>query len=204
MNKSQLFIISPIVILVGLYTSLIVFKPQPIELQAATWLGDQAKTLPAFQLTDHDGQSFTEQSLNGQWDLLFFGYTHCPDICPDTLQVLANVTKQIEDPAVRQQLRVTFVTIDPERDDLARMKSYVEYFNPAFHSARGDMEQLRKLTGALGIYHTIEKSEDGSRYEVAHSGVLTLIDPQGRFSALFSTPHDGTRIAHDLNELIRS
>jgi protein SCO1/2 len=171
-------------------------------LQAATWFGDQARALPAFELTDHHGQAFNPTSMKGKWHLLFFGYTHCPDICPDTLQILSNTVKQIDDPEVLENLQITFVSVDPDRDSLELTRQYVTYFNPLFVSARGPIEKVNVLTEALGVLHYIDKSKDPVNYLVAHSGVLTLIDPEGRYSAVFSSPHDSAGIAHDLTAII--
>ena len=199
-NKSYLYVI-PIALVVGLYVSLIFFKASPIQLRSALWLGEQAQNLPPFALTDHNGGAFNNETIKGKWHLWFFGYTHCPDICPDTLQLLTSSVAQIDE-ATREQLQVTFISVDPERDTLDKMKEYVTYFNPDFMSARAERERLMPLTQALGIYHSVEKSEDGNKYDVAHSGVLIIITPDGRFSGLFSPPLDGTNIAHDISALI--
>ncbi len=202
MKKNRIIFSLILLLVLGVISSLVLMKPEPIVLEAATWLGEQAKPLPAFELTDHNGNPFNQKSIQGKWQLMFFGYTNCPDICPDTLQMLTNMMKLIESDAVKQQLQITFVSIDPERDDLKKMKTYVEYFNPVFMSARGEMDEVNKLTDALGIMHYISKSEDGSKYEVAHSGAMTLTDPQGRFIAVFVPPLDAANIAHDLSEII--
>jgi len=200
--KKLLIIIGGIAIALGFASAVWLFKPEPVQLQAVTWLGDQAKPLPAFTLTDQNGKPFSNESIKGQWQLLFFGYTNCPDICPDTLQMLGNMVQQIKDPQVLKQLQITFVSVDPKRDSLDKMKTYVTYFNKNFNSARGDLDEVNKLTDAVGILHYITKSADGSKYEVAHSGALILIDPAGRFIGVFSTPHDSAKIAHDLSAII--
>jgi protein SCO1 len=201
--KKTLIIIGLIVAIgLGVASSMLLLKPEPIVLKAATWFGSQARPLPAFELTDHRGKPFNQQTIKGKWQLMFFGYTNCPDICPDSLQMLTNMIKLISDESVIQQLQITFVSIDPDRDDLEKMKTYVTYFNPSFMSARGEIDEVNKLTQALGVMHYISKSADGSRYDVAHSGVLTLIDPQGRFTGIFSPPHDSAAIAHDLTKII--
>ena len=91
----------------------------------------------------------------------------------------------------------------PDRDDLKKMKTYVTYFNERFMSARADIDHVNTLTDAIGILHYIVKSTDGV-YEVAHSGSLVLIDPEARFSGVFSSPHEFNKIAHDLSALINS
>lgn len=201
--KKQLILITVLVaIALGFSASLLWFKPGPIELQAATWFGEQAKPLPVFELTDHFNQPFNNKSTEGKWHLLFFGYTNCPDICPDTLQMLANMMPHIKDEKVKQQLQLTFVSVDPERDDLQKMKAYVTYFHPDILSVTGDIEKVNTLTDAIGILHYIVKSRDGKVYDVAHSGTLILVDPNGRYMGLFSSPHDSKKIAHDLAMLI--
>lgn len=190
-----------VAIALGFSASLLWFKAEPIQLEAATWLGEQAKPLPKFELTDHNNKPFNNDSIKGKWQLLFFGYTNCPDICPDSLQMLANMVSLIKDDEVKQNLQVTFISVDPERDTLHKMKTYVSYFNPDFLSARADIEQVNVVTDALGILHYINKTSNG-KVEVAHSGTLTLIDPEGRFAGVFSTPHDAHKIAHDLSLLI--
>lgn len=201
--KKPLIVVSVLTaIALGFSSSLLWFKREPVELQAATWLGEQAKPLPEFELTDHHGSSFNKQNMAGKWHLLFFGYTNCPDICPDTLSMLAGMDSLIKDEDVKNQLQLTFISVDPDRDNLEKMKTYVTYFNKSFVSARGDINQVNTLTDALGILHYIVKSTDGEVYDVAHSGALTLIDPEGRFAGLFSSPHDSAKIAHDLTLLI--
>jgi len=200
--KKSLIIITALTITLGFASALFLFKPEPVQLQAITWLGQQAKPLPRFELTDHNNQSFNNQTIQGKWHLLFFGYTNCPDICPDSLQMLSNMVDLIKDEEVLQQLQVTFISVDPERDDLPKMKTYVTYFNKNFMSARAGIDAVNSLTDALGILHYIVKSTDGEVYEVAHSATLTLIDPEGRFSGVFSSPHDSNKIALDLSALI--
>jgi len=200
--KKPLIIIAALAVILGFATAFWLLKPQPVQLQAVTWLGEQAKPLPEFALTDQNEQPFSNETLKGKWNLLFFGYTNCPDICPDTLQMLSNMVQKIKDPEVLKQLQITFISVDPDRDSLEKMKTYVTYFNKDFNSARGEIDEVDKLTDALGILHYIVKSTDGSVYEVAHSGALVLIDPQGRFIGVFSTPHDSTKIAHDLTAII--
>ncbi len=201
----KLFIVlTGFAIVLGFATAVWLLKPKPVRLQAMTWLGDQAKPLPEFALTDHNHQPFTNETIKGKWHLLFFGYTHCPDVCPTTLQMLADAVKKIKDPAVLKQLQIDFITVDPDRDDLASLKPYVTYFNKDFIGVRGDMVNIDVLTHALGILHYIVKSKNGKVYEVAHSGNLTLIDPKGRFIGIFSAPHDGAKIAHDLSAIIES
>lgn len=202
--KNPLFLSSiAIALLLGMATALVFLNPAPVQLQAATWFGEQARPLPEFELQDHSGQAFNPSTLQGKWQLLFFGYTHCPDICPDTLQMLTRSMQQISQPQVLENLQISLVSVDPERDSRDNLRDYVTYFDPRFKGVRGEMDEINKLTDALGILHYITKSDDGSTYEVAHSGVLTLINPEGRYTAVFNTPHDPGKIAADLTTLIQ-
>lgn len=203
MNK-PLIIITSLAIVLGFASAFFLLKPKPVQLQAVTWLGEQAKPLPAFELTDHNNKAFNNETIKGKWNLMFFGYTNCPDICPDTLTMLVNMVDQIKDENVLDQLQITFISVDPERDSQEKMKAYVTYFNKDFMSARADIDSVNTLTDATGILHYIVKSKDGDVYEVAHSGSLILVDPQARFSGVFSSPHDSSKIAHDLTALINS
>ena len=200
--KKTLIIITALAIILGFTSALFIFKSKPVQLQAITWLGDQAKPLPEFELTDHNNKLFNNETIKGKWHLLFFGYANCPDICPDTLQMLTNMVALIKDEKVLEKLQITFISVDPDRDDLQKMKTYVTYFNKIFMSARGDIDHVNTLTDAIGILHYIVKSSEGDVYEVAHSGSLILIDPEGRFSGVFSAPHEPEKIAHDLTALI--
>lgn len=202
MNKPLISILVVASLALGFGASLLWFGSAPVQLQTATWFGEQARPLPPFELTDHSGEPFNNDSIKGKWQLFFFGYTNCPDICPDTLQMLTNTTALINDKEVLDKLQITFISVDPERDSLASMKQYVTYFNEDFNSARGDIEQVNAVTNPLGILHYINKTSDG-KIEVAHSGTLTLIDPEGRFSGIFSSPHDSSKIAQDLSLLIK-
>ena len=154
-------------------------------------------TLPAFALLDHDGRTVDSTVFEGQWDLVFFGFTHCPDICPVTLQVLAMARKQLAERGQNPLPRIVLVSVDPERDTPELMSKYVSLFGDGTLGITGDLEEVSKLTEALGIYFAKAPAEDGN-YSVDHSTVVLAINPQGRFRALFSAPHRVEDIVHDL------
>ena len=83
--KTPLIIITVFAIVLGSASAILLFKPEPVQLLTVTWLGDQAKPLPAFELTDHNNKPLNNETIKGKWHLLFFGYTNCPDFCPTTL-----------------------------------------------------------------------------------------------------------------------
>lgn len=169
----------------------------PPALQSGTLL-IPPKALPEFTLQDQNGQPLDRQRLQGQWTLVFFGYTHCPDICPDTLAVLNMTMKALPAP-LRQRTRVLFVSVDPQRDTREQLRSYVAYFNPDFIGATGELQQLDTLTRALGILYVHNAPDENGNYGVDHSGAVLLFDPDVRWRAVFSKmPHEPEKMAADL------
>ena len=172
-------------------------EPLP-TLKQATLL-TPAKPIQPFTLHDSNGQPFTLEQLTGHWSLLFFGYTHCPDVCPTTLQTLATMVKRLQanypDTDIPQ---VVFVSVDPARDDDQRLNKFVHYFNKQFVGVTGTPEQIENLTRQLGIIFAKVKGSTSGDYLVDHSAAIILIDPKGNFSALFGVPHNPEHIASDL------
>ena len=169
---------------------------QPAELQHA-FAVPIPQPLPAFTLSDQYGDAVTADSFRGQWDMVFFGFTNCPDICPTTLQVLANVKRELLNANAKVTPRIVLVSVDPERDTPEIMGKYVDYFGDGNLGVSGELSELTKLTSALGIY--FEKMHaDGENYNVNHSAAVLVINPRGEFSALFSAPHEVSSFLHDL------
>jgi protein SCO1/2 len=156
--------------------------------------------LPEFALLDHAGNRFDRQSLRREWSLVFFGFTHCPDICPATLQQLAIARGKVlaADGGQNKSFpQIVLISVDPERDTVEIMREYVANFSADIKGVTGDIDELKKLTSALGIF--FEKSADGSEdYNVAHSAVVLLINPKAEFHALFSAPHDIENFVNDV------
>ena len=203
MNKSSIAIVALLALIGGASISWLLNNSKPVELEAGLWFGEQARALPEFELVSHNNQSLTRSSLNGKWSLIFFGYTHCPDICPASLQTLAEMFTAIEDPDVLEAVQVYFVSVDPERDNSEILATYVTYFNPAFIGATAPLEKLTPLTRSLGIAHDIRnKSEASTNYDVDHSSAIVLINPQAEFAGLFGAPHDALALARDMTRIV--
>ena len=153
--------------------------------------------LPEFALLDQDGTPAGRSAFEGQWDLVFFGFTNCPDICPATMTVLGQAKRALEARGQEPLPRIVLVSVDPERDSPEAMARYVAYFGEDNLGLTGELDEIRKLTDALGIYFQ-KAGTEGAVYGVDHSTVVLLIDPQGRLKALFSAPHDVDTLVHDL------
>lgn len=159
-----------------------------------------------FTLQDHRGEPFTLKSVQGRWTFLFFGYTHCPDVCPVTMGLLADVFKRLKEyPQVLQQSQGVFVSVDAKRDPANVLKDYVTYFNESFVGVTGDDEVIKKFTSNMGVaFKSSEVEADGS-YLIAHSTGIYLIDPKGRFYALFQPQfHNAEKIVTLFREIVKS
>lgn len=142
------------------------------------------KELPVFSLTDEANRPFNNQSLVGKWSLLFFGYTHCPDVCPATMSNLARVMEKIP-VADQNNIQVVLVSVDPERDSINQLKTYVEFFNKNFKGATGKDEQLQLFSQSLGaVYFKGEVDEKGN-YAVDHTSKVFVVNPEGKRAGLF-------------------
>jgi len=160
----------------------------------------QSVPLPRFALLADDASPFTEASFAGHWSLVFFGFTHCPDICPATLQQLAIARDRLRadgsDPP-----QIVLVSVDPERDSTQALADYVGHFGPGITGVTGSGEELRKLTSALGIY--FEKSAgQGDGYSIDHSAVVIVVNPRAEFQAVFRPPHKVDIFVADLPRIV--
>ncbi len=132
---------------------------------------------PEFTLTDQDGDQISLSDFKDKVVLIFFGYTHCPDICPMTMSVMSNVVDQLGDQADRVQ--VVFVTVDPERDTQQKLKSYIPYYNENFIGLTGTPEEIDKVADDYNVYYSKEEVESSSEYLMGHNSSVLLITPDG-------------------------
>jgi protein SCO1/2 len=153
-----------------------------------------------FTLTNDDGKVVNADAYRGKVVLLYFGYTHCPDICPATLQSLAAAIHSLGSRA--QQVRVLFVTVDPARDSVAVMHDYTGAFGPEFVGLRGDQDQLHLLTKRYRVTYGLGKPDADGNYEVSHSSAVFVFDEQGKVRLLAQRTDSPKALAHDLRRLI--
>jgi protein SCO1 len=162
------------------------------QLASGTWLA-RPRAVADFQLTDHRGHPFTARNLLGKPSLVFFGFTHCPDVCPTTLVKLAQLRKA----APVADLQVLFVTVDPQRDTPAAVGLYVHAFDPNMVGLTGDPEAIDKVTKAFGVA-ALRVDLPGGDYTMDHSAAVFLVDANARIVGIFTPPFDTRRLAQDL------
>ena len=155
--------------------------------------------LPEFSLLDHTGEAFTRDDFRDRWNIVFFGFTHCPDICPATLQQLAIAKSRLAE-AGEEFPQIILISVDPERDSPDVMAAYVGNFGADMKGVTGDLQELTKLTGAMGIFfaRSGESGDGGGDYSVDHSAFVLLIDESADWHSLFSAPHNIDSFVNDL------
>ena len=163
------------------------------------------RTISPFELTDHNDKTFNQDSLKNNWSFLFFGYTNCPDVCPNTLSTMNLMATTLEKNQPDKVVpRFIMVSVDPSRDTVEILSKYIPYFNNSFIGLTGTSSaQIDAITKQFGIpYFISKKTPDDTEYEVQHSGAILLVNPQGNLHALFSAPHDPAKLINEFN-LIR-
>jgi len=216
MNK----IITLIVALGALAAGVMLFgqvnKQSPVEFALHY---QQAREIKNFELTDHLGEKFNNESLKGQWSWVFFGYTSCPDVCPTTLQEMNFIYDDLK--AIATNSQVLLVSVDPKRDTQDKLASYIGYFNPEFKALYGDHGMLFPFARNLGLMYAItepEQSDDENNpsgnvqsYLVDHSASLVLINPAGKVEAIFKPKQalgavpviEGDKLVSDFDKIFK-
>ena len=204
-RRSQYLILSAVaVVAAALGVAAARWSTAPVGPEHALLL-ETPRELPAFSLVDHHGRPFELTSLSGRWTLVFFGFTHCPDVCPSTLFTLKQVSESLADLAEQDRPAVVMISVDPGRDTPEKLASYVPYFDPGFIGVTGDMPQIMSLTKAMGVAFAYTPLTDGGEgYSVDHTASIFLLDPQGRLAAIFGTPHAAERIVGDYRRVLEA
>lgn len=187
----------------GLWLGERFFTPPPPPQLDVVALYPAPRALPDFELVQGNGQPFTQADWQGRWNLVFFGYTHCPDVCPTTLASFKQAWKLLGEAGLQERVRFDFISVDPQRDTPERLAQYVAFFSPDFVAATGDDANLGRITRALGLVYTRDPAA-GDDYTVDHSAAAVLIDPRGRQAGLVRPPFDAARLVADLKRLLGS
>ena len=141
-----------------------------------------------FSLIDHHGSPFTREDLIDQWTLIFFGFTHCPDICPTTMAELAELKAQLVGTEA-SDARVVMLSVDPARDTPERLAQYVPYFHADFVGVTGDFTDILSFAQRLNAPFRKVSEPDGA-YQMEHSANVMLMNPRGDYHGFFRAPLD--------------
>jgi protein SCO1/2 len=209
MSNIKAGIIAFLALVVGVVMALYIAPPKSDQPEFIN-LYPQARTLPKFSLLDHKGEVFDQSRLMQHWSLVFVGYTFCPDICPTTLAELKGIYPQLQQISSTHPIQVVFLSVDPKRDDTARLNEYIEFFHPDFTATSGNHDQLFPLVRAMGMMYSISESTENPNYLVDHSSSVVLVNPQaqviGRFKPEFAVGElaisDGQKILADMPILV--
>lgn len=153
---------------------------------------ERPRILDDFNLLADSGDAFSTGSLAGNWTLVFFGFTHCPDVCPTTLATL-NSFYQTLDADTRADTDILLVSVDPKRDTPQKLRDYVRYFNPEFHGLTGEFLDLKRFANQLNVPFNKVPLENGE-YTVDHGSQVVLINPRGHYHAFFKAPLDPAKM----------
>ncbi|HKK55258.1 SCO family protein [Marinobacter sp.] len=154
----------------------------------------------SYELTDTSGKTVTAEDTDGNIRLMFFGFTSCPDICPTTLQKLARVVKNLPEPT-RQDVKIIFVSVDPERDTPERIKSYVEFFSDSIIGLTGSEKNLRELSKRYRTTFGYEAPNEDGNYDVSHSSAVYVFDRDGEARLLVRPGQSTEALIADLKAL---
>lgn len=154
-----------------------------------------------FTLVDHTGRTRTEDDFGGRWQLAFFGFTHCPDVCPTTLSTISQLLDEMG--ADASKIAPLFITIDPDRDTPEAMAEYVEAIDPRVIGLTGSPEQINEAARAFRVYFA-RVGADGTAtdYQMNHSTFVYLMDPLGRYAMHFSHHDDPAALAGRIREFL--
>lgn len=193
-------IFAVIFVCAALITSLFVYnlshRPEKILPQEMGLIFPEPRDIKNVELVTTDGKAFTQKNFYERWTLVFFGFTHCSNICPASLDVLNRAYTELK--ATHPDLQVVFISLDPERDKPAQLEKYVQSYNKNFIGASGKLDGLRKLQSQFGVYSTRDESS-GSNYQLQHSASIFLINPKGKWSGMFNYGLKPTELTKAIN-----
>lgn len=182
----------------------------------AVFILPKAAVIADFTLSHLDRGEYDIEDARGNWSLLFFGYTHCPDVCPTELFMLAEMMRAIEqDPgAVSEPPQIVFVSVDPDRDSLQHLQQYAGFYHPSFLGVTSEKVTIDRLCKSLGVFYERVYYRDGKTLEldpgatvpagledsylINHSASIFLVNPAGELHAIFTAPHDPNTMIRDL------
>lgn len=155
-----------------------------------------------FTLTAENGQRVSDSDFHGRYMLAFFGFTNCPDVCPMTLQRIADAFEAA--PHLKDRVTPVLISVDPERDTPEKLKAYVGYFGPTFRGLTGTPAEIGAVLKAYGVYaKKVPLKDSALGYTIDHSSFIYLFDPDGAFVTVFDPSMDSTALAEKLKETVK-
>ncbi|MBN3305997.1 protein SCO2 homolog, mitochondrial [Amia ocellicauda] len=175
-------------------------REQKQQLQRVEQLKKVAIGQGGFNLVDHTGVSRTKKDFFGHWVLMYFGFTHCPDICPDELEKMSSVVGILDKDKALPQVQPIFVTVDPERDGIEAMATYVKDFHPRLIGLTGSPEQVKEAGKAYRIYYSAGPKDADNDYIVDHTVMIYLLNPDGLFLDYYNRSKTDEQIADSVKK----
>lgn len=185
--------------LAGVYVARVVSQPAIPSLESGASL-PQARAVPDFNLVDTHGAAASTAALRGHPTLVFFGFTHCPDVCPTTLATLASVQKQVVSDRKLAGLKIALISVDPERDTPQQLGSYIASFGGDFIGLTGSADEIVKATRGFGVA-AARVDLGGGNYTMDHSAAVFALDSQARIVAVFTPPFSAAALTRDVARL---
>jgi len=180
------------------------YTPRELTLDEYKTLGayfiDPPRQLAEFKLIDDSSEVFLPEEFAGKWNILFFGFTYCPDICPLTMKQMSDVKRSLGE--YSDNLRFFLVSVDPDRDKPENLRVYLDNFDLDFKGLTGEIDQIYKFSTQVNAPFFPVVNSPEPNYTVDHSGSLILISPEAKYAGFFRAPHDTDKITKALASLL--
>ena len=180
------------------------YTPRELTIDEYKALGayflDPPRQLADFRLLDDGGKSFLPEQFENKWNILFFGFTYCPDICPITMKQMSDVKNSLGD--ISGKIRFFLVSVDPDRDKPENLRIYLDNFDKSFKGLTGEIDQIYRFSTQVNapFFPVVNNPDDN--YTVDHSGSLVVINPEAKYAGFFRAPHDTNKLIKALASLL--
>ena len=180
------------------------YTPRELTLDEYKTLGayfiDPPRQLAEFQLKDDSGDIFLPDQFKDKWNILFFGFTYCPDICPLTMKQMSDVRQSLGENS--EKIRFFLVSVDPDRDKPENLRTYLDNFDTEFKGLTGEIDQIYRFSTQVNAPFFPVVNNPDPNYTVDHSGNLVLISPEANYAGFFRAPHDTNKLTKALASLL--